>query len=353
MHNNRREIKEQYTKWWNKELDKPLLQLMTENKDAENRAKGWNGFNFLIIKDDPERVIKEFECSINNSKYLCSSYPEIWLNLGPGVMAAYITGYLGFNGHSAWFEHPMEWEDIEKSLNFIDEDNDWWKYTLKIAELTAKKASGKYSVGTTDIGGIIDILASLRTTQTLLLELIDQPEKVLAAEEKILKLWFYVYDRVNEKIEKYCDGYDAWMGIWCPKKWYPLQADFSAMISPKMYRQFIEPFIREQTKRLDYSIYHLDGPGEIPHLDILLDIDELDGIQWVPGAGNLDVTSEAWYDIYRRIQKKGKNIVLNGADPKKIQDLFKHISPKGVLVSTYCSNEDADMLMDWYTKTYD
>ena len=50
------------------------------------------------------------------------------------------------------------------------------------------------------------------------------------------------------------------------------------------------------------SIYHLDGPGEIPHLDMLLDIPRLNGIQWVAGAGKAALTDPCWFDMYKKMQ---------------------------------------------------
>ena len=51
-----------------------------------------------------------------------------------------------------------------------------------------------------------------------------------------------------------------------------LQSDISVMISPKSFRRFVQPFIREQCQRLDYSMYHLDGVDAIRHLPALLEM---------------------------------------------------------------------------------
>ena len=36
------------------------------------------------------------------------------------------------------------------------------------------------------------------------------------------------------------------MGLWAPMRWYPLQCDFSAMISPDMFAEFVLPDLAEQ-----------------------------------------------------------------------------------------------------------
>ena len=77
-----------------------------------------------------------------------------------------------------------------------------------------------------------------------------------------------------------------------------------AMVSNAMFREFFLDELVEEADWLDRSIYHLDGPGALRHLDTLLSIDNLDGIQFVYGAGN--EPASRWMAEYRRIQNAGK-----------------------------------------------
>jgi hypothetical protein len=51
--------------------------------------------------------------------------------------------------------------------------------------------------------------------------------------------------------------------------------------------------------RLDHPFYHLDCPVQLPHLDSLLNIGELSGVQWVPGDGQPEPTE--WPEVYQRM----------------------------------------------------
>ena len=82
--------------------------------------------------------------------------------------------------------------------------------------------------------------------------------------------------------------------------------DFCYMISPAMFDRFVKPELAATCRRLKHAFYHLDGPGELAHLDSLLEIPELKGVQWVPGAGQPDITH--WPEVYRKIAKAGKLI---------------------------------------------
>ena len=118
------------------------------------------------------------------------------------------------------------------------------------------------------------------------------------------------------------------------------------MISPEMFAEFALPILQEQCRRLNYSIYHWDGPGQIPHLDLLLSIPELTGIQWTPGAGNPAVDSPRWFPLYRRIQAAGKRLVLLDTPASGIARLLAELSPQGLLIHTTVASEaEAEQLL--------
>ncbi|MEZ0536368.1 hypothetical protein ACAG39_03840 [Caldicellulosiruptoraceae bacterium PP1] len=341
-------IKRAFSEWWDKKSKKPLIQITYPDKDIPDEQLDYPGWAFVRYKDNPQKAIDAHIKWFEKYASLGEGYNDIWINLGAGVVAAYYTDYLHFNGDTVWFEYPLDWDKVEKLLLRDIEQSVWWNYTKNATELACNNMKENFTVGITDLGGILDILASLRGTQNLLYDIIDCPERVNEAQNRILEIWHYCYDKLYSILNKYQEGTSAWMWLWCPKRWYPIQCDFSAMISPKMFEKFVAPYLKEQARRLDYTIFHLDGPGELPHLDILLDIDEITGIQWVPGAGEEPVDSPKWFDLYRKIQEKGKLLVLNGVFPEYLERLFDNIDTKGVIISTYCeTKKEALDILEW------
>ena len=83
-----------------------------------------------------------------------------------------------------------------------------------------------------------------------------------------------------------------------------LQSDFSAMISPQMFETFVLPDLAVCCEEFDHAFYHLDGKGQLPHLDHLLALEKLDGIQWIPGEGQASPAS--WLPLLKRIIDAGK-----------------------------------------------
>jgi len=71
-----------------------------------------------------------------------------------------------------------------------------------------------------------------------------------------------------------------------------------------MFRRYVLPDLSVCCEALDYAFYHLDGKGQISHLEQLLSIEHLRGIQWVPGDGQPQ--AEHWLPLLSRIRERGK-----------------------------------------------
>jgi len=166
----------------------------------------------------------------------------------------------------------------------FDEGNFWWRAIVDATRIALKYSRNRYIVAFPSLDGVHDILVSLRGTQNLVKDMYFNPRKVEEISWRILDLWHIYYDKLYEIIKQYQYGTSAWMNLWSPLKWYPIQCDLAAILSPKLFQKFILPILEEQCRRLDHVVYHLDGPGELSHVDYLLKIEKLNGIQWVPGA---------------------------------------------------------------------
>ena len=135
-----------------------------------------------------------------------------------------------------------------------------------------------------------------------------------------------LYDIIREGDEMaFC-----YFSAWAPGKMTKLQCDISTMINEEDYRRFAQPFLREQCQKIDYTLYHLDGVGAQHHLPALLEIKELNAIQWTPGVGEPQGGSPKWYDLYRRILKGGKSIMACWVTLDELRPLLKNIKFKEV-----------------------
>ncbi len=98
--------------------------------------------------------------------------------------------------------------------------------------------------------------------------------------------YFQVYDHWYALLRAAGQPITSWLPLVADSKYYIPSNDFSIMISQRMFDEFFLPGIIRECQFFDRSIYHLDGPGALRHLDLILAIPELDALQWVFGAGN-------------------------------------------------------------------
>lgn len=273
--------------------------------------------------------------------------PHVFPNLGPGIIAAYLGSSIHFEHSTCWFEHIVDdWDGFE--LKF-DQNNRWWKHTKAMTAAAVEAGKGKCFVSHSDIGGPTDLLSHLRGPDKLCMDLLERPESVVRAREAITKMWFEVYNELHGIVNAEMEGSCSWMGIWHPGKTYPLQCDFSCMISPKLFEKYVLPELAAQAKYLDRTIYHLDGPGATRHLDALLATPEIDGIQWVPGAGEKPAVH--WLPLLKKVQKAGK-LLLCSASVSDARILLEELSPRGLILSVggAQSREEVDDLIEYAGK---
>ena len=322
------ETKADYSAWWRKESKKPLFFASVPGEpDTPTR---WTGWNLAHKPVNFEENIRDFEHAYSNYRYPLQGYPLLTINLGPGIMAAYLGGEVHVRPETVWFAKnpPLRLDEDIK----LDTNNWWYRLTRDMTAMAAQRGTGKFITGMTDLGGTLDILSSLRGAEQLLVDLADNPARVREWCGQITDAWLKRFWDFHSVITPHQEGAAGWMGPWAPKPWFPLQCDFANMISPAMFEEFVAPDLRTVAKALDYSIYHWETPGQLGDLDALLSIPEIDGIQWNPGPQLEPPDSPKWYPIFKKIQAKGKLLVLGGINLDNLDIFFANIDPKGVFI---------------------
>lgn len=333
---------QRFKAWWTQEIiDTGLIQVYA----PKAKTNPWNLWTpFEIVKRwadfgfDMEYIISEMEKRISNTYYGGDAIPYLFVNLGPGSMAGYLGCQAHFRNDTVWYGPPIlnDWESASRIK--LDPENKFWKVTKELTTLAGGEGKGKFLVSFADLGGAMDIIASLRGTQRLCTDLIENPEGVKELRDFIGKVWIKCYDELFNIINKNQEGTLGWLSVWSPGGTYPLQCDFSAMISPEMYEEFVAPEIQTLAQHLDDVIYHLDGPDAVKHLDIILNIGEINAIQWVPGEGAPPAVH--WIPMLQRIQKKKKSLYLYAENARQVEKLMSELSPQGLLISTSCNSEE-------------
>ena len=321
-----------YRLWRNNELDRPILPVAFYGRDP-GRAKPANDLLTFATAADlsitPEQIVDRIDYELSCREYAGDAYPFFSMDpFGPGVTAAFLGADLVSAEHTVWFR-PHEIVPIE-DLHFTYRfDNFWLCRLLDIYAAGMKRWRGEVVLSMADLGGILDVLAVFRGTDNLLMDLYDEPEEVKRCVRELQQVWLSCFDAINEVLRG-ARGYSDWSTILYDKPGYILQSDFSYMIGPDMFDEFVAWELDSTSARLPYAFYHMDGMGELPHLDRLLTIQGLEGIQWVPGEG--EPLTRDWSDVYRRIEAAGKKTQGQYDLDYQYDDILAAVQRPGTLI---------------------
>ncbi len=284
---------------------------------------------------DPEWRSRFLDWYVAHSSLMADILPVANTQLGPGSLAAILGGRLEGGEDTIWI-HPAP--DFKDEIIF-DRDNANWLLHKSLLKACKERAQGHYYVGMPDLMEGLDVLAALKGTDTVLLDMVMNPEQTERQLQQINDIYFQVFDELYDIIREGDEMAFCYFSSWAPGKMTKLQSDISTMFSESDYRRFVQPFIREQCQRIPYTLYHLDGVGAIRHLPALLEIPELKAIQWTPGVGEPQGGSSKWYGLYRQILESGKSLMACWVTLDELKPLLDHIGGDGVHLEMDFHNE--------------
>jgi hypothetical protein len=338
------DTKERWRAFWNHEvLDRPIC-LITGPKPGVTPPS--QPAYMAEAVEDPISVAERV-CAASEARFwLGEAIPERDPSFGPDQYAAFLGGRLkrapeGIG--TSWSVPVIEsWQDTPPLR--LDPANETWRKMLEVAASHARVGEGRFLVSVIDLHSNMDALSGLRGPQQLMLDLHDCPEMIDKAMADVRATYQLVYDGLF-RASKMDERGSVAMGMYCDGKHAIVQSDVICMLSPGQFRRWVLPALEEETSFLDHSVMHYDGPGALVHLDDVLALPELDIIQWVPGDGAAPLPE--WMDLYTRIQRAGKAVVLWGSIDE-IKHFHRELRPELVIYNTYArSEQEAADLLAW------
>lgn len=374
--------KEKFRNYWNhKNTGRPLMCVIARRPEVEQFSDGtpveggyldqicqgkyYNMPEELKWKDmedkyqNAQRIVDRYRYFCETHAFLGESFPNLNIDFGPGSLAAYLGSDIGFKEDTVWFKKCLDsWDGVPK-LQF-DPENKWFKKHLQLAKDCRELAGKDFYVDMPDLMENIDVLASLRGAQDVLMDLLDEPEMVGERIKEVTDCYYDYYNRFYDVIkdEEGGNAYTVFQ-IWGPGRTVKLQCDFSAMMAPDDFRTYIQPSLKAQSEKADHVLYHLDGPAAIKHMDALMEIDGIDALQWTSGDAGPDGTLPDWDVIYDKAIAAGKSIwvkVYSGEFEDWIRNVDRIVKKYGshslFLLFPEMSMEQAVYLLDYAEKNW-
>jgi hypothetical protein len=318
--------------FWEREiLDRPLVQY-TVAKPPEDRVPlpesghATADDRWLDVQFQTELRVAQ----LSNAYFPGDQLPAAFPNLGPEVFSSLYGCPIHFGDYGTSWTDPIlhDWAAAD-SIRL-----DWSSPSLRtLQEMTdalLEAGRGRFITGMTDWHPGGDAIAALRDPQNLAVDMITHTAEVKALLARLETDYFAVYNVFYDKLHAAGQPITTWLPLAAWGRYYVPSNDFACMISGAMFRDVFLQGLANECRFLDRSIYHLDGPGALRHLDDLLAIPELDALQWVCGAGNEGYLR--WLSVYQRAQAAGKALWIS-CTLEEVPDVMATLDPHGVCLA--------------------
>ncbi len=323
------QVRQNHMRWWRGELDRPLVKVTIDDMYPGEAypVPTLSQANSMKFDIPVEQVIDAIDHDLSRKEFLGDAFPMVdFASFGPGVLAAFCGARVDDITGGIWF-FPEEEREIEDIHVRYDPNNPIVQRIKALYRAGLEKWQGCVMMGMPDLGGVMDVASVLRGGENLLMDLYDAPEEVIRLNDEIQKAWYEAFEDFAEVLKPQ-NGYTNWSGLISTEPSYVIQCDFSYMIGNPMFKEFVLETLRRDTERLTHTIYHLDGIGELKHLDDVLSLEKLRAVQWVFGDGQ--PPAEEWLDVYRRVMAAGKHNWICGTPESYLKVLDAvHGTPYG------------------------
>ncbi len=320
-------LKRQDAFWSREIIDRPVVHISLHSPDPKYPPPAVKKFSAQRDRwMDCEYYAEQQLHQVMNMKYLGDALPMAWPNLGPEVFSAFFGTELEYSDTTSWsIPNLLDWSDAGK-IKFSTE-NLYWKKISEMTDCLLEIGKGNFYTGYTDIHPGGDALVAFRDPLNLNIDMIENTDAVKSLLGYVDDVFLDVFNYYADKLQSAGQAICSWPSIVSSKRYYVPSNDFSCMISNEMFKDVFLPGLTRECDDTEVSVYHLDGPGALQHLDSLLEIKSLDAVQWVPGAVN--VHANVWLDVYKKCQHAGKGIQIF-AELEILDSLIENLRPEGV-----------------------
>jgi hypothetical protein len=304
------DFEESRVRWdafWKNENKHPLVHIVIPKEGVKPVDKplymaGHNG--------DFSPVIEQVYNWADTHEFIGDALPFYQVEFGPDHFSTFLGADMEYSKDSNTTSWAVPFvKDWGSAVLKFRKDSPWWERTVKFIRALRKDLDGMVLIAAPTLVAGMDCLAAIRGVQELLMDTVECPEKVKRALDMKCLAYEEIADELFKELGQKEIGSVNRHGLYSSGKLAIPQCDFSCMISPDMYDEFVAPFVEKETEYLDASEYHLDGPGALVHLERICSFKKLGIVQWVPGAG--DAGLKDWTDLYKKLDTLGKGMIIH------------------------------------------
>jgi len=318
-------VSRRHEAWWTRSNQGRPLVLATVNGEPSRPLT-----RRLELLGDPEAWLAAKRADLAQTRFLGDSLPSIRVDFGPVLLGALLGGRTEVGSDTTW-THAFIDDDWSNAPDWaLDVSHPWWALLCELLDRVAADAAGQYLVMTPDLGGSSDVLLNLRGSEALCMDVFEQPARIVDALASILPAWWRAWSELYRRTTAHGAGLVHWLGVWSDQPYVIPACDFNAMIGPGDFRSLCLPDIQHQARLAGRAVFHLDGPDAARHIDALLEVPELQAIQFTPGDGR--PSAMRWVEMFRRIQAADRALYVI-CPFAEVLSIAESLEPAGLIIA--------------------
>lgn len=303
----------------------PMFQYEASRVLPEDRPLTPEDFDIDSYLDDCDRLFDLHESCGGDFVWSASPFWGVpWLEaaLGCPIYAKHSTGAL----HS---EPPANFTRADSIPDF-DEASPWVRKTKDFITAMAKRSGGRWPIGTTRMRGISDLLSALYGGENFIYAIMENPDEVMRVCEKLTDFWIKFGKMQLEAIPPFHGGVGSYFyNMWAPEGTVWLQEDAVALLSPRLYDEFIKLFDERIVKAFSHCIIHQHSTGFVPtkeYIDMGMTALELHVDEAGPKVEEL-------LDRYRRILNEKPLLIWGKISKEEFRKILTELPCSGLAVN--------------------
>ena len=317
--------------WYEQKLlDRPPVRFSHHNIEYE-RHRTVQG-PWKTPKDrwlDVEFQVSAFIESLKGTTFLAETFPVFWPNLSAVV-------YNLFLGQEARFDDVTVWvtpcvEDLEKPPELrVQWDNIYFRTVEAMTRRALELAEGRFLVGYTDMYAGVDCTLGLRGMEQMCLDVLFQPDALRRLINMAWQEYPAVYQHFDQMLKSHGQLSITWMNLPSRETFNVLACDFATNISREHFDAVCMPILRREASLFTHNVFHVDGRGVARHIDSILTLPNLVGVQWVQGYGAAQPILQ-WIPLIEKIQQAGKSVIVD-LQPEELEPFMRRVDPRGIML---------------------
>ncbi len=336
---------EGYRRFWNREpVSRPLAGFSFKSwfpLDEFAASAAWPGEGELTpdlvrprdFLDDQERLLREGE-TIDD---------DILRGASPSQAVFWGCGTLGSRmrvmpGNVVAVDRSLQWDELTGVSLQACRDSPWLSTYLQFVDDLVERSAGRFPVSHGTLVGPLDYVVSLRGHEQAVIDLLLEPEKAVDLLRQTAQFFIDITRAAWARIPLFHGGYyDAQYQLWAPGSIARLQEDAVAVLSPDLYKRYLQPIDRMVAREFDSCFMHLHATSMFV-LDYMLEVEEIRCFEINNDVGGPPVATMVPH--FQKVQRARRPLLIRGSfTPEEMRLLMDNLNYEGLYLYVMVSDQ--------------